>query len=267
MPYKRPQIVYTLESLVRNPRIRDINPTTKRLVDRCLSGDWCVQFRKANKAKDTESDRDSYAGSTGDVRFASPSPMSMTHVIETPTGPANGLKPKPSNSKSLKPSKSVEHLKSHKSPPTSPHLDGLRRSSNASATSSALSLDGIASATPPALGPPPIPHPKRKGTSNSAHVDGVFSDRERSNSNHHHHPHPHPQSELGVYHHYHASGSASVTSLSLISPPAASASAQGSHRRTAPAPPKRRKPPAIPVNANGVTITAIKSSATSNPLK
>ncbi|KAI0649712.1 hypothetical protein C8Q79DRAFT_1006058 [Trametes meyenii] len=50
MPYKRPQIVRTLESLVENESIRDIDPTTKRLVTRCLSGDWCVQFRKTNPA-------------------------------------------------------------------------------------------------------------------------------------------------------------------------------------------------------------------------
>ncbi|KAI0372566.1 hypothetical protein BV20DRAFT_79262 [Pilatotrama ljubarskyi] len=47
MPYKRPQIVRALESLIENESIRDIDPTTKRLVERCLSGDWCVQFRKS----------------------------------------------------------------------------------------------------------------------------------------------------------------------------------------------------------------------------
>ncbi|KAI0672096.1 hypothetical protein C8Q78DRAFT_1124830 [Trametes maxima] len=49
-PYKRPQIVRTLESLVENESIRDIDPTTKRLVARCLGGEWCVQFRKENPA-------------------------------------------------------------------------------------------------------------------------------------------------------------------------------------------------------------------------
>ncbi|OBZ76877.1 Protein LDB17 [Grifola frondosa] len=45
MPYKRPQIVRVLESLVEHEAIRDVDPTTKRLVARCLGGDWCVQFR------------------------------------------------------------------------------------------------------------------------------------------------------------------------------------------------------------------------------
>ncbi|PIL30535.1 hypothetical protein GSI_07235 [Ganoderma sinense ZZ0214-1] len=46
MPYKRPQIVRTLESLIENEKIRDVDPTTKRLVHRCMNGEWCVQFRK-----------------------------------------------------------------------------------------------------------------------------------------------------------------------------------------------------------------------------
>ena len=48
MPYKRPQIVRTLESLIENETIRDVDPTTKRLVARCMGGEWCVQFRKAS---------------------------------------------------------------------------------------------------------------------------------------------------------------------------------------------------------------------------
>ncbi|ETW77422.1 hypothetical protein HETIRDRAFT_388964, partial [Heterobasidion irregulare TC 32-1] len=37
VPYKRPQIVRTLESLVEHPEIRDVSATTRRLVERCLS--------------------------------------------------------------------------------------------------------------------------------------------------------------------------------------------------------------------------------------
>ncbi|KAI0788074.1 hypothetical protein C8Q74DRAFT_1196509 [Fomes fomentarius] len=54
MPYKRPQIVRTLESLVENESIRDLDPTTKRLVARCLSGDWCVHLRKSTPTISTE---------------------------------------------------------------------------------------------------------------------------------------------------------------------------------------------------------------------
>ncbi|KAJ2919761.1 hypothetical protein MD484_g678, partial [Candolleomyces efflorescens] len=46
VPYKRAQITMQLESLIANADIRDVNPTTKRLVERCLSGDWksCKRF-------------------------------------------------------------------------------------------------------------------------------------------------------------------------------------------------------------------------------
>lgn len=39
--YKRAQIRNVLQSLVAHDHIRDINPTTKRLVDRCVSAQWC----------------------------------------------------------------------------------------------------------------------------------------------------------------------------------------------------------------------------------
>ena len=43
VPYKRPHLLRVLRSLTANPyNIRDVTPTTIRLVDRCLSGDWCV---------------------------------------------------------------------------------------------------------------------------------------------------------------------------------------------------------------------------------
>ena len=37
-PYKRPQIKLVLKSLISNGHIRDVNPTTVRLVERCLEG-------------------------------------------------------------------------------------------------------------------------------------------------------------------------------------------------------------------------------------
>ncbi|KAL7413658.1 hypothetical protein BDY24DRAFT_389190 [Mrakia frigida] len=43
VPYKRPHLLRVLRSLIANPyNIREITPTTKRLVDRCLSGEWCI---------------------------------------------------------------------------------------------------------------------------------------------------------------------------------------------------------------------------------
>lgn len=49
-----------LESFVRNSRVRDVNPTTKRLVERCLAGEWCVSLKQTTTRKDSaEDDRDS----------------------------------------------------------------------------------------------------------------------------------------------------------------------------------------------------------------
>lgn len=45
LPYKRPQIVRALESLIAHQEIREVSSTTKRLVERCLNGEWCVQHR------------------------------------------------------------------------------------------------------------------------------------------------------------------------------------------------------------------------------
>ncbi|QRV84766.1 hypothetical protein RhiJN_26832 [Ceratobasidium sp. AG-Ba] len=40
-PYKRMELRSTLVSLIAHSHIRDVNPTTKRLVERCLSAEWC----------------------------------------------------------------------------------------------------------------------------------------------------------------------------------------------------------------------------------
>jgi len=38
--YKRTQIRNMLEPLVQDSEVRQMNPTTKRLVERCLTGEW-----------------------------------------------------------------------------------------------------------------------------------------------------------------------------------------------------------------------------------
>lgn len=43
-PYKRPQIRRLLNGLVAHGHLRDISATTKRLVDRCLRAEWCVEL-------------------------------------------------------------------------------------------------------------------------------------------------------------------------------------------------------------------------------
>ncbi|KAJ4490453.1 hypothetical protein J3R30DRAFT_3694098 [Lentinula aciculospora] len=55
VPYKRPQILYMLESLIRTSHVRDVNPTTKRLVERCLGGEWCVGLVRQKQIKEAKS--------------------------------------------------------------------------------------------------------------------------------------------------------------------------------------------------------------------
>ncbi|KAF8646745.1 hypothetical protein AX16_007072 [Volvariella volvacea WC 439] len=197
VPYKRAQIVYTLESLIRETSMRDVDPTTKRLVGRCLSGEWCVQFLQPRKDIGTglESSRkgspmsDSALGSGKIAVGGNIDPSSS----RTPTSPpeqefgvnsvsaSSQLTRTPSiKTKNLKPSKSVEHLKparehhnhklghhSHPMPPVprSP-LDGdqsARRPSNASSSSlvnvSATASSSTTSTVRPSSRPPPPPPP------------------------------------------------------------------------------------------------------------
>lgn len=43
-PYKRPQIRRLLDGLLSHGHLRDISPTTRRLVERCLRAEWCVEL-------------------------------------------------------------------------------------------------------------------------------------------------------------------------------------------------------------------------------
>ncbi|KAH9934484.1 uncharacterized protein BXZ73DRAFT_45715 [Epithele typhae] len=60
IPYKRPQTVRVLECLIENESIRDVNPTTKRLVSRCMSGGWCVQLCKDSPSTSSVTDPRKY---------------------------------------------------------------------------------------------------------------------------------------------------------------------------------------------------------------
>ncbi|PLW56531.1 hypothetical protein PCANC_01525 [Puccinia coronata f. sp. avenae] len=46
-PYKREEIRHALMSHIKYAHLQDINPTTKRLVDRNLQSDWCLELEKA----------------------------------------------------------------------------------------------------------------------------------------------------------------------------------------------------------------------------
>jgi hypothetical protein len=238
IPYKRPQITYALESLLGNSRIREVNPTTKRLVERCLSGEWCVHLRRTTK---DSNDTDSIDSRLGTPSTSSDQSHTSTQLgITSVSTPSHLTKPK-----TLRPSKSMEFTHNMTDPTSTPKAARESTRWRERDTPSPI-------ASSPSL---PLARPTRRGTANSAHVDGAFADR--------HHPHTlgHGENEPIIQEHIHTS-SVNANKIPSSAKSTSSSTSTSSHRRSAPPPPKRRKPPAVPVNKNGeVTITPIRSSA------
>lgn len=225
-----------LESLVSNDKIRDINPTTKRLVERCLGGDWCVQLRKTTPIPSTP---------VADLmREDSPGPAAM---------PDNHrLSPGYAKQKSLKSARSVENLR----PPVDDRRGNVIRKAS---TDSSNSLPNVAVAssrhnrdrsdstdTSPTQDRPPVPRPVRSDSM------GIFETTSPRTLR--------PGSEPDT----------------LDVPPRAIPSPSGRRSAPpVPPPVKRRKPPAIPahrpprlngVNGGGKNMATIGPSITSSPL-
>lgn len=257
IPYKRPQILVTLESLLGNSKIREVNPTTKRLVDRCLSGDWCVQLKELRESAGYGTLRVGSPNSETSTLLSPPGNMGLTAASMQPDVTLGNKV-----AKSLKHSKSVEQLSIRAEPsarqiPRSP-LDQIqaRRPSNASIQS----LPVFVSPTSPKANTAPTP--KRRSTSNTL-VDGVQAPRHNSlpHDTEHYYQHsspPHTQpTPLAV----------AAVAISTPSPPTIeleepSTQTQPRRRPPPPAPTRRRKPPAIPIGRThgGATITTIRSS-------
>jgi hypothetical protein len=222
-----------LESLTQNANIRDINPTTKRLVERCLSGEWCVHLRKSSFDKDA-------LNSQGSSRQSSPSHDILASTTQaglrfqgtTPTGserPHDGAITSLARPRHTRNSRSIENMKSRSTKP--PPSREVRRPSMESATS----LGAVASTTTNA--------PRRSSKSGSMDDASLLQQTEKIVQLKYH---PLPPSPA-------PSGPPPITST-----PAHKA------RRPPPTPPKRRKPPPVPLQTHGgALITAIASSSLS----
>lgn len=139
----------TLESLISHSSIRDINSTTKRLVERCLSGDWCVQLRRVDSPG---SDSSVPGFSAGSSRVDSPAMDSVASTSKNDYIPAptpDGIRPTKSRDKghSMKSSKSAENLRGIH---TARGKSNLLRSDSYTkqANASALSLQSVSAALP-----------------------------------------------------------------------------------------------------------------------
>ncbi|KAI0315290.1 hypothetical protein OF83DRAFT_364966 [Amylostereum chailletii] len=273
MPYKRPQIVRALESLIEHPEIRDVSPTTKRLVERCLAGDWCVQLRKIHlhpKGKEHLSDEDP-------SRTASPSNDRVAQQLLSPILPHQKSSATVQRQGSLKGSRSVENLNVRAK---ARGVDALRKPANDSTSS----LPGVAVTTAPTkkhrerggsgAGPDSMTYrveviAAHRANSLGTAIDGLVSPS-------HAHPVPtnitsksapdvtpvvEPMSPSMTSVSSADSRRSSVTATSMSD--ASSTPTMKKPRRSAPPPPpKRRKPPAVPVPTtnDGVTFTTIASS-------
>lgn len=192
MPYKRPQIVRTLEGLISHSSIREVNATTKRLVERCLSGDWCVQLRRVDSPGSDSSGL--IFGFPG--RIDSPGVDSIASAtrseFETPSpSPDVPRQPKPrersqSHSNSVKTSRSVGNLRhaAHGSNGVRVKVNtaGHALTKQHSEAGSTMSLQDISAALPPPRTMPTSPSSLLSPSSSSKAV--------RSSS------YPDPQSSL-----------------------------------------------------------------------
>jgi len=291
LPYKRTQIVRALESLVANQEIREVTSTTKRLVERCLDGEWRVHQR-------TPSGGGRVSAEHGMQRSTSPSSdrvaaQSLTPKPNVPAPP--NANPSLLRRRSLKGSRSAENLRGlakADAKPASRTLEVLRKPTNDSTIALAIASSPTVATTQP------------HRTSSETLTDKRTADRRP-----HAHAHrpaardvilqvPVRHGSLGTVSDQPLSPTAALSSsVPLLSPPpsplvpasartsnarvpppspagsAASGTSTASgtkkvHRRSPPPPPKRRKPPAVPMRVvgtsnGGAEIAAIASSTSS----
>ncbi|GJE96647.1 DUF2013 domain-containing protein [Phanerochaete sordida] len=254
MPYKRAQIVHVLESLIEHENIRDINTTTKRLVLRCLSGEWCVQYRKTKPKTHATSFSDTQSVSSTDS-LRSPGLDSVSAVAATGHMHASGshtllaVADTMGSRSTLKTSRSHENLHSLKD--KGRHI--VRLGSNDSTASlprlaTATTVDPSFSRRRPGSMDVVVPSERRPTILDDSPLTAEPRDAPEIRIS------PFSPTELDP---------PDPLDTPIPSPPSShSSSPLPKPRKAAPAPPpRRRKPPAIPARANGVTITTIASSA------
>lgn len=274
-----------------NAGFRDVNPTTKRLVERCLSGDWCVQLRRPSLC-DAPGSPNSDIVMSDLSRVASPgadsdvaSTSKSAYIASSPEEErASGLK----RNKSLKSSRSAENLRQSLSHPSKAkaHLHGGERNGihGKLKNNSTINLMEIKASLPTvSVSDASSTSPNGNGGQGKKIRSYTLPQQGSSSSL------PGSLDEVGHPHSHHSACSPNVRHNSLgqavesiIAPtPLVAAESQvpsitltanandtglvglkKSRRSAPPTPPKRRKPPAIPSQtAAGGTITMIASSS------
>lgn len=246
--------------MVSNSRIREVTPTTQRLVERCLSGAWSVSLMELRKEAGYGIPR---VGSPGSDASTILSPTNHLVAGTSASGQSDKVM-------KMKFSKSVEnfgridtHQPSGKQPLRSP-MDQIRRPSNASVHS--LPGFGAGSST---LAAPHAHSTKKRSTSAApeAHPpsrhNSLPSPAPLSPSHSHTPHHHHNQSCTLTRPEGHSAAAVPGPVPAVVVDDSPAPTEQVPRRRPPPpAPPKRRKPPAIPMGHtnSGATITSIRSS-------
>ncbi|KAG7095575.1 hypothetical protein E1B28_006308 [Marasmius oreades] len=291
VPYKRPQILYALESIggMQDAKFgyigrREVNPTTKRLVERCLGGDWCVQLRKSTETADDYSDGSrSHLGLPSSAELGSPKggkvktlktskSMEFQKRKQPVLGSPTVMTSHPASNTSFVQQQQTSPLRSPYSPqpysplaPRSPvdRVASQRRPSDGSVYST-LSLPGVANAIIPSAEVEGIPsYPSVDSLNHTGYLAGGpkmrHTQRPRTGP---------PETHSRESQRYHHQGASSDPSLTVTVATEVEPRKQRRNAPLPPGPPKRRKPPAIPVRESNLgampngksTITAIKSS-------
>ncbi|EJD42059.1 hypothetical protein AURDEDRAFT_115206 [Auricularia subglabra TFB-10046 SS5] len=257
VPYKRGQIVRTLQALVDHGHIRDVSPTTRRLVQRCLGAEWAktvmLQERRGSGAS-LGSEPHSPTSPSSMSSFASAVPLPPP-ATKSMLGPPTALK----RDKSLRSSASASDLKASAAA-SKPHLRVATPPHNGSMVSLAVAQPPQPS--PTTVGGKGVP---RAGLLGVRHPQRGVSLGEVADSLH--------ATKLDDAASFASSDSGSPTpplpeperANSLDAPPAVRARTTSSPYRKAPPPPPgahRRKapPPPTTATANGHTITPIARS-------
>ncbi|KAI0036976.1 hypothetical protein K488DRAFT_39762 [Vararia minispora EC-137] len=222
VPYKRPQLAQMLESLVAHPDIREINLVTKRLVARCLSGDWRVGAGPSAAPAHHHDPRHEHLSPDAPAISRTTSPGITSPVLTPQT--AAPARPALTRQRSLKGSRSVENLRTSTSSAAAPRNSRLEVLRTAHSNESASSL-------PAAVG----------GHSSGHHGSGARDAVVRANSagtvveN---------GQSPGVA--YRSPTTPGTPMPSILEPRSPHAASTPTRRRAPPPPVRRRKPPAVP---------------------
>lgn len=170
-PYKGVQILRTLEHLVDKADIREISSTTKRLVDRCLGGEWCINLRRQGGLSSptssitTADSISDHAHSSlnsalittqgGTTHFIVTASSASVATASSPTSPSK-LTSSGTGGRSLKSARSFGDLKrkaakSSQAPPI-PARKGAYLMTPSESTGSAASLHSVSAAESPVKG-------------------------------------------------------------------------------------------------------------------